>query len=740
MAPKGYELGIGIDPDHVALAESVQAFTARNVTREVVRAAVDNAAAQQDPPFWDALVAQGLLGLAVPEERGGQGAGLVALAVALESLGRSLAPGPLVPTVLAATLLAGSDCKAAVDILPSLVDGSTAAAVALGQPLAATPDGPGFRVTGTADAVLGADRAERILLPIRTDARTAWVVVERSGARVTEQDGIDVLRGSGRIDVEDLLIGPDRIVEGLTTQRVQSVAAVVLGAEDIGVMSWCVSTAAEYARTRVQFGRPIGQFQGVKHRCAKMGIALEQARAVLWDAASALDRGDDSADFAASITALVVPDAAVTCAQDCIQVLGGIGFTWEHDAHLYYRRALALRGVAGTHATRADEVATQALAGARRDTDLELPAEAETIRAEVRAELEPIAAIADEDELLAVLGDGGWVQPHLPSPYGRGASPLEQIVIAQEIKALSIPLPSLLMGTWAVQAVVAHGTERQKTELAAPTLRGDLVWCQLFSEPGAGSDLASLTTKAERVEGGWKVNGQKIWTSVAQFADWGMLIARTSPEKPKHEGISYFVLDMASQGVTVRPLREMTGSALFNEVFFDDVFVPDDCLVGAVDDGWNVARTTLAGERVALGQKIEAYATDKDLLRFARSRELGPVARVRMGELIADSHALDVIGARVVLKQLSGSDVSATSSVGKLLAMALGQAISEFVVAELGPAGVVSIAGEPSDLAMEQLISGRATTIYGGTTEVQLNVIGERMLGLPRDAEPPSDR
>ena len=454
---------------------------------------------------------------------------------------------------------------------------------------------------------------------------------------------------------------------------------------------------------------------------------------MLWDAASALDAGDDTADFAAEIAAAIVPDAAVQTAQDCIQVHGGIGFTWEHDAHLYYRRALAIRGVLGTREERVNRVAEQALVGVTRAQVLELPPEAETIRVGIRSALAGLVGL-DEDEQLIRLGDEGWVQPHLPKPYGRGAAPLEQIVIAQEIKAAGIAMPQLLMGGWAVQAVVAHGSEQQKQDLAVPTLRGDLVWCQLFSKPGAGSDLASISTKAEKVEGGWRVSGQKIWTTVAQFSDWAMLIARTDPTKPKHEGITYFVLDMSTPGVTVRPLREMTGSALFNEVFLDEVFIPDTNVVGEVNNGWNVARTTLAGERVALSQKMEAYATDADLLRFVLGRELTAVGRYHLGELIAESQAVDLIGSRVVLKQLSGADVSTTSSVGKLLAMRMGQQIAEFVVAQLGVAGTVAIPGQPSDKAMEQLIAGRATTIYGGTTEVQLNVIGERMLGLARDA------
>lgn len=733
MARNSYELGVGVSEDHLALADAVHGFVERTITAEIVRAAVESSEAGKQLPYWDALVAQDLLSLHVAEDLGGQGAGLLTLAVALEPLGRGLHTGPFVPTAVASAVLAQDGGAWAQAQLPGLADGSRTGAVALSAELTGVLRDGVLVVDGIADGVVGAVSADVIIAPVTVVGEQRWVAFENADLTVAAQDNVDVLRGAARLHADSVEVSAARVLT-VTSARVRSVAAVVLGAEAVGVMSWCVSTASEYAKTRVQFGRPIGQFQGVKHKCAHMGIALEKARAVLWDAAYALDRDDDTADYAAAVAALIIPDAAVQVAQDCIQVHGGIGFTWEHDAHLYYRRALALRGQLGARDERAEAVAGYALSGLTLPSELELPAEAEQIRAGIRAELAEIAQIDDEDDQLVALGDGGWNLPHLPRPYGRSASPLEQVVISQEIKASGIPMPQLLMGTWAVGAIVPHGDERQRRELVVPTLRGEVVWCQLFSEPGAGSDLASLTTKATKVDGGWRVTGQKIWTTVAQFAEWAMLIARTSPDKPKHEGITYFVLDMSSPGITVRPLREMTGSALFNEVFLDDVFIPDENVVGAVDDGWHVARTTLAGERVALSQKMEAYATDADLLKFAIGRDLSPVARYHVGELMAESRAVDVIGSRVVLEQLSGIDVSTTSSVGKLLGMALGQAISEFVVAELGIAGVVSVPGERSDHAMEQLIAGRATTIYGGTTEVQLNVIGERMLGLPRDA------
>jgi alkylation response protein AidB-like acyl-CoA dehydrogenase len=732
MTRQTYELGIGLTEEHRALADAVAHLADDAITTEVVRKDIDKNTEEKFPEFWQTLVDYDLLGLHIDEAAGGAGGGLLTLSVALEAIGRRVMPGPFVPTVLASALIQADGGKQAVELLTRLLDGSTTGAVALES--SGIPELLGGSLSGAWDGVLGGEHADVLVLPVSSGGEPVWVVVDPSRVTVARQDSIDVVRGSARVTADALEVADDSILRALPADRARSIAAVILGAEAVGTMAWCVAAAAEYAKIRVQFGRPIGQFQGVKHTCARMGIALEQARAAVWDAAAALDKGDETAEFAANVAAVFVPDAAVEVAQDCIQVHGGIGFTWEHDVHLYYRRALAIRGILGRREERSLRLADRALAGIDRELEIELPAEAEGIRTAVRPELDAIAAIEGETERLVALGDGGWVQPHLPKPYGRGAGPLEQIVIGQEIKAAGIAVPNLLMGTWAVGAIVPHGTEQQKQKLVVPTLRGEVVWCQLFSEPGAGSDLASLQTKAVKADGGWRVTGQKIWTTVAQFSDWAMLIARTNPEAPKHAGITYFVLDMKTPGVEVRPLREMTGSALFNEVFLDDVFIPDENVVGEVNGGWAVARTTLAGERVALSQKMEAYANDKDLMRFATSHELGSVAKARLGELVAESQTIDVISARVVLKQLAGADVSTTSSAGKLLAMAISQKIAEYIVAELGVAGTVSVPGERSDHAIEQLISGRATTIYGGTTEVQLNVIGERMLGLPRDA------
>ena len=173
--------------------------------------------------------------------------------------------------------------------------------------------------------------------------------------------------------------------------------------------------------------------------------------------------------------------------------------------------------------------------------------------------------------------------PHLPKPWGRAAGPIEQIIIAQEFPAGKVRRPVMGIAAWIIPSIVAFGTDEQKQRFLPPTLRGEMIWCQLFSEPGAGSDLASLTTKATRVDGGWRITGQKIWTTAAQYSQWGALLARTDPNAPKHNGITYFLLDMTSEGVDVKPLRELTGHEMFNTVFIDDVFVPDDMVLGEVE-------------------------------------------------------------------------------------------------------------------------------------------------------------
>jgi 3-oxochol-4-en-24-oyl-CoA dehydrogenase len=750
-------MALAVTDEHLQLADSVRAWAERLSPPESVRAAASNAdrgAALYREVLAPALAEQGLLGLHVPESAGGQGFGLPELAVAIEQLGTALLPGGFVPTTLASAVLAASGGG---KLLAGLADGTRSATVALSGSMRAAPRTEGgLIISGTADAVLGADAADLVIMPARAGGATHWVAVDAADLDITPVDSLDLTRSLGRVTAGSVQVPPDRVLHGATSELVANLAAALLGAEAVGIADWAVRTASDYAKLRHQFGRPIGQFQAVKHRCARMLVAAEQAAAAVWDAARALDPADPDAgagadqsasDFAAAAAAVLAASAAMSCTHECIQVLGGIGFTWEHDAHLYYRRAMTLRamltGSIGWAAPDWQERMGQlAVRGASRPVRLELPGGTDELRTAVRAELAQIVPLQGS-ERNAALAAGGWVMPHMPRPWGRGAGALEQLIMDAELRAAGLHVPGLAIGAWVVPALIQYGTPEQQQRFLPATLRVDYLWCQLFSEPGAGSDLAGLTTRAVRADGGWKLTGQKIWTSLARQAAWGICIARTNPAQPRHDGISYFLVDMHSPGIEVRPLREITGESSFNEVFLDEVFVPDECVVGEINQGWRIARTTLANERVSLAGTWASGTGTTELLQAARAASNQPLARI--GELVSQGQAIDLLAVRAALKQLSGTEPGATGSVRKLLSMRYAQQVAELCWEMSGAAGALAGAhggpvadGGPSGpYWARQMLQTEAFTIGGGTTDIQLNIIGERILGLPRDPDPP---
>ena len=313
-------------------------------------------------------------------------------------------------------------------------------------------------------------------------------------------------------------------------------------------------------------------------------------------------------------------------------------------------------------------------------------------------------------------------------------------MIDELLAQAGIRRPPAHVAAWALPTLIAHGTPEQQERWILPTLRGELLWCQLFSEPGAGSDLAALATRATRVDGGWRLDGQKVWTSVAARADVGICLARTDPEAPKHEGITYFVVDMRAPGIEVRPLREITGDALFNEVFLDGVVVPDDCVVGPVDGGWRLARTTLANERVSLATSSAFGGALEGILAMVGGDDGGPGPEVldELGRLLVDAQALALLGQRSVLRSVSGVEPGPEASIRKLVGAEHDQRVADFGLACCGTAGVY--ADGPAAPWARAFLHTLCLTIAGGTSEVQRNVIGERLLGLPRDPEPDPGR
>ena len=373
--------------------------------------------------------------------------------------------------------------------------------------------------------------------------------------------------------------------------------------------------------------------------------------------------------------------------------------------------------------------------------DFELPPEDDPRRLEVRAWL------ADHPNPSgAQLAEAGYVVPHWPRPWGLDADPLHQLIVDDELKRASVQRPINPIGTGHCgPMLVLYGSEEQKQRYIPPMLSGDEIWCQLFSEPEAGSDLANVGTRALRDGDEYVVNGQKIWTSLAHQAQFGILLARTSPDAPKHDGLSYFIVPMDAPGVEIRPIVDASGWHNFNEVFFTDVRIPAGALIGEENSGWKMARETLENERVTLSRQGAQWGwgpTARDLVELVRDQggAPDPVLRDRLAHLYTEGEILRVFGLRTVAAAISGQP-GPVSSVRKMLADAHGQHVFHLAKDLAGAAGVLSDAGPlgtDGGWWAQGFLFMPALTVGGGTAEVLRNVIGERILGLPRDPDPES--
>ncbi|MBJ7339609.1 acyl-CoA dehydrogenase [Mycolicibacterium sp.] len=726
---------IAILSEHNDLADSVRDLVKRVAPSEVLHEALETPIANP-PTYWKSAAEQGLQGLHLSEDVGGQGFGILELAIVLAEFGYGAVPGPFVPSAIASALIAANDPQD--KLLEGLASGETIAAYAIDSGLTATRQGGGLIIRGEVRAVPAAAQASLLVLPVSIDSGEEWIVLDADQVEIEPVKSVDPLRPLAHIRANAVEVADDRVLTNLSRTLARALMSTLLSAECIGVARWATDTASEYAKIREQFGRPIGQFQAIKHKCAGMIAETERATAAVWDAARAIDevqagKADSAYEFAAAVAATLAPVAAQHCAQDCIQVHGGIGFTWEHDTNVYYRRAIVLAACFGRAAAYPQQVIDVATTTGMRPIDIDLDPDTEKLREEIRAEVAALKALPS-DERVTAIAEGGWVTPHLPTPWGRAAAPIEQIIIAQEFSTGRVKRPQMGIAAWIIPSIVAYGTEEQQQRFLPPTFRGEMIWCQLFSEPGAGSDLASLTTKATKVDGGWRITGQKIWTTGAQFSQWGALLARTNPSAPKHAGITYFLLDMAAEGVEVKPLRELTGNAMFNTVFIDDVFVPDEMVLGEVDRGWEVSRNTLTNERVSIGSSEPPFLASLDqFVEFLKDGHFDQIEQNEAGRLIAEGHAAKLLNMRSTLLTLAGGDPMPAAAISKLLSMKTGQGYAEFGVSSFGTDAAIGDLGELSGKWSEYLLAGRATTIYGGTSEVQLNIIAERLLGLPRD-------
>ncbi|WP_374022340.1 acyl-CoA dehydrogenase [Mycobacterium sp. HNNTM2301] len=716
-------MGIALTDDHRELAEVARAFLTSQKARWAARSLLD-ATEESRPPFWQNLVELGWLGLHIDEEHGGSGFGLPELVVVVEELGRAVAPGPFVPTVIASAVIAkAGSAEQKSRLLPGLIDGTVTAGIGL--------DGGVHLKDGVADGdagiVLGAGLAEVLLIAAGEDV----LLLERgrAGVSVEVPNNFDPTRRSGRVRLENVSVSADDILTGGRASALAR-ARALLAAEAVGGAADCVDAAVDYAKVRQQFGRTIATFQAVKHHCANMLVAAESGVAAVWDASRAASEDEEQFQLAAAVAAALAFPAYARNAELNIQVHGGIGFTWEHDAHLHLRRALVIAALFGGDAP-ARDVFERTAVGATRENSLDLPPEAEELRTRIHADAAEIAALdkaAQRDKLI----ETGYVMPHWPKPWGRAADAVEQLVIEEEFRAAGIKRPDYSITGWVILTLIQHGTDWQIERFVEKALRQEEIWCQLFSEPEAGSDAASVKTRATRVDGGWKINGQKVWTSGAQYCARGLATVRTDPDAPKHAGITTVIIDMKGPGVEVRPLRQITGGSEFNEVFFNDVFVPDEDVVGAPNSGWTVARATLGNERVSIGGSGSFYeALAPTLVQLAQQSDRLAGAPVRIGSFLADDHALRLLNLRRAARSVEGAGPGPEGNITKLkLAehMVDGAAIW---AALAGPE--VALMDGPGAVVGRLVMGARGMAIAGGTSEVTRNQIAERILGMPRD-------
>ena len=756
-----------------------------------------------DREVWHQLCRDlALAGVHIPEAYGGQGFSFAELGVVLEEMGRALYCGPYFSsTVLAATAILQTGTEDdKVELLPGLASGDRVATLAFAEPdggwdpdAVSLTDNDG-NLDGIKTHVVDGCVAELLLVVAREpgtrslDGLSLYAVdASAGGVSRTPLEALDPTRKLARIafnDVAGRLVG-SRGEAGPALARTLDLATAALANEMVGGAARLLDAALEYAKERVQFGRAIGSFQAVKHRLADLTLTVELAKSAAYQAANAAAENGDELPALASLAKSAASDAYMQAAKDCIQIHGGIGFTWENDTHLYYKRAKSSEvflGDAGQHRenlmrhwqTPAGSTAvtpgTSTPAAIQPDS-----AEAGALRGEIRSWLE---SNWDPDSNLVAwrnkLADAGWGMPTWPSKwFGRDLPQALAPVVDEEFARIgAVTAAKTGIRILAGSTLLEHGSDDQKARFLRRILTGEDTWCQLFSEPGSGSDLAGATTRADFDGERWIVNGQKVWTTSAHHADYGLLLARTDWDVPKHQGLTYFILDMRQDGVDVHQLKQMNGHASFNQVFFTDAVIPPENRVSDIGNGWQVAITTLAHERRG-ADGLRGHARDpgfKGPIYEEERREIAtvmepykwypqragrtdlvveratvtgriadPVVRQEIAKLLTMARSAEWTARRARAAQERGQPQGPEGSLGKLAASNVARQACHVHTLIAGPDAMLTGAdGALDGLIAEILVSVPAVSIAGGTDEIQRNIIAERVLGLPK--EPRMDR
>lgn len=785
--------------DQNVLRNEVRKFLTKESPVTVTRSVIDQAQTHAES-VWQGLGALGITTLMLPEACGGIGLGAMELCVVAEEVGRQLGALPLASTLYLATqtVLLGSSSAQQIKWLSRVATGTKATLAApLDAPfnVSQLPKFDGQHITGTADLVMDGGCAEiAVVLAQNSQGQACLVLIDVNESVVrTPLKTIDPAKPFSQLVFNATPAEPlDHVAPGEATlallHRVRQRAAVLLAFEQLGGADAALEMSVAYARERKAFGRTIGSYQGIKHKLADIYTANQLARAHCYYGAWALTADAASSAHApelalASACARVSASEAYSmAAQESIQVHGGMGYTWELDCHLHYRRARMLAVELGNvHAWRelmvqelekmldapASSQARRVVVDGSMDFD-DSPSEAQ-FRTECRTwldahaslkvrpddyfapHLKPAERMQAAREWQAKKAAAGFGAITWPTALGgRGGTPMQELIWRQEEGKYNVPTSffNVSLGM-VIPSVMAHANETVRSAYISPALTGQHLWCQLLSEPGAGSDLGMVRTRAERCTDGregWILNGQKVWTSLAQFAEFGLVLTRTDPSVPKFEGLTTFFVDMKSPGITVRPIRQAGGESEFNEVFLENVFVPDSQRVGQVGNGWKVTLTGLMSERLSIGgvMPAELWRTLAEQMRDAQFMGQSAIQdgrmRERLAELYMNAQGLWLLQCRALTALSKGKEPGPEMSGAKNVAAQTLQKFSYFAIDLQGERGVLAASelGERFALVERLWFGSAGMRIAGGTDEIVKNSIGERVLGLA--PEPRTDK
>ncbi|MBA2349288.1 MAG: acyl-CoA dehydrogenase family protein [Solirubrobacterales bacterium] len=760
LGPKDHSMTLAQTDETLDLiADVASSFARREPSR--VRALRDDGG-HVDRQMWTRLADNGWLGILIPGDLGGAGLGVEALTVVARRLGAAGFPEPFVAAgVLAPLLLVGAVDGDAETRLTDVLDGTTVVGFGHAGDVAEV-DG---RLTGTSrfTGVEGAD-AYIVAAGSPGSRRLFWVTASAAGLTVETELAADGTRSAMlTLDgVDGLLLHTD--AEPLIADAL-ALARVALAAELVGNMDTMLELTLEHLGQRRQFGRPIGAFQALQHRAVDAWIQRELADAALEAAVRTLSepsKDDRARDAAASSAKAAAAHAAGILVKAAVQLHGAIGYTDEYEVGLYVNRALTLApylGNADEHTRRLAELSVAEAAAQQRvaDPSLAVPAAAEldalsdeefrrVVRADIEANYPPALRYAprrlfwdEQQEWIDHLIARGWVAPGWPVEHGgMGLGPLKQIIFWEEHERWGAALYREHGVVQVGPMLMKHGTTEQLDRWLPPILTGEHHWCQGYSESEAGSDLASLRTRAVREGDHYVVDGQKIWTTLAQAATHIYFLARTDPAAKKQQGISFLLAPIDTPGITVRPIRDIAGHDELCEVFFDGVRVPVENLVGAENHGWTIAKSLLGHERITIGSPSAAEYGLEVLRRVSRAAGVDgdSVFRARYAVLHRDVVLLRDAYHRYKEMLARGQEIGPDVSLLKIVATETFQRIAELTIDTAGDAGgFVGADVQVGDASVDVLTSfyrSLPMTIYGGSNEIQRGIIATAVLGLPR--------